>query len=124
MAENYDQLVAYFDGTLLSQAESLEVAFQAEDQDVFTIVLGFSGQTPSPRKVMVKIGSHLPKSGLEFDPYDAWLKGKKVVCVVQCLGSGLKLKSEGFIREPSAGASVGQSAKIGWEFHGGPGKFE
>ncbi len=124
MAELYDQAVLFLNGVLLTDNTDISLSFEGDDQDVMTIVKGWAGISPSPKKLMAKFGLVVSRSGPEFDLIGKFLNSEKVSLGVTLLSSGLKLVSEGFLRGPTMEFGVGQVAKAACEFHGEPKKPE
>ena len=119
----YDQIFVFKDGSLLSELTEIELTFEGDDQDVFTIVKGFAGQSPSPKKVMATLTNVVPTDGQEVDAFEATLQSKKVKIKFQFGGSGKSLTSEGFIRKPKLSAGVAKTVSQTFEFHGGAGTW-
>jgi hypothetical protein len=124
MAELYDQAVMFLNGALLTDNTTVSVSYEGDDQDVMTIPKGWAGITPSPRKLMVKFELLIPKDGPEFDLIGKFLNSEKVTLGLQLLGSGKKVTSDGYLRNPNMEFGVGQTAKISCEFHGEPKPLE
>ena len=121
--EIYDQAYVSIDGQLLEEATSVETNIENNDQDIFTLVKGFAGQTPSPKKRVTTVENVLLQSGFEFDfekaETESWIVELGVT-----LGSGAQLLSNGFIRNVRMSAGVGQSMAVTFEHHGEPSVFE
>jgi hypothetical protein len=119
----YDQIYCSKDGSLLQELTEIELTFDGDDQDVFTIAKGFAGQSPSPKKVMCTLTNVVPTDGQEVDAFEAALLSKKVKMKFQFGGSGKALTSEGFIRKPKLSAGVAKTVSQTFEFHGGAGTW-
>ncbi len=124
MAILYDQIYVQADGNLLVELTEIEMSLDGDDQDVFTIAKGWSGQTPSPKKVMATLTNVVPALGQEVDAFEKSLTSKKVKMRFQFGGNGKALSSEGFLRKPKLSAGVAKSVTQTFEFHGGPGTWK
>ena len=119
----YEQVYVSKDGALLVELTEIELSLDGDDQDVFTIAKGWSGQTPSPKKVMASLTNVVPTNGQEVDAFEAALLSKEVKMKFQFGGSGKSLTSKGFLRKPKISAGVAKTVTQTFEFHGGPGKW-
>ena len=121
----YGQMLILMDGILLVEAASCEVSNENKDQDVETLVKGFSGVTPSPDKTMIKVESFVPSTGFEVD-LQAREKARKVteISLVMLGSSGQKLNSRGFVRNVSVKSGVGQNSTVSFDFVGEPANFQ
>jgi hypothetical protein len=117
----YDQVFQYINGALLAENTTITLALEGQEQDVNTIVKGFSGQTPGPTKVVASCSNVIPISGFEVDTWNMQLNSVKVEMKFQFGGSGKALTSEGFIRGNKIEGGVGNTTGLDFEFHGGPG---
>lgn len=119
--QEYSQYVVYIDGLLLAENTEVDFGLEGDDQDVFTIVQGFSGQSTSPKKIVANFTDMVPLPGLAFDSFTAALEGRQVEVRFVQIGSGNTVTSQGFIRKPKITAGVGKASNNAYEFHGGPG---
>jgi hypothetical protein len=120
----YDQFYVSVDGQLLAENQELSISLEGDDQDVMTIVKGFAGETPSPKKVVVSLKNAVPSTGFEFDFWGAALRKSKHKLRLQSASTGKSLTSEGSFRKPKIEAGVGKSVQNDVEFHGGPGDWQ
>jgi hypothetical protein len=119
-AQVYDQLYIFWNGDLLQENTSAEIDLDGDDQDVLTIPKGWAGQTPSPKKTMVRLGNVVPPTGQEVDAWEYALTSKKGTMRVTSGATGKSITSEGFIRKPKLSAGVGKNVDQNFEFHGTP----
>lgn len=117
-AEIYGQMLASLNGALATEATTVSTALENTDQDVLTLAKGWAGQTPSPQKRVTKITAMVPIAGFEFDYEQKELDKEVVVLGLQLLGSGKKCEAEGFLRNVSIEAGVGQNLSVSFEHHG------
>lgn len=123
-ADIYDQAYVSLDGLLLGEATTISTSLEGDDQDVVTLVKGFAGQTPSPRKRVTSIENHVLTTGFEY-PFEKKQRDSVVVTMgVQLGGSGKKLATKGFLRNVKVEAGVGKSLMVSFEHHGEPAIFE
>lgn len=120
----YDQAYVFLNGQLLAEATSVETSIENQDQDVMTLVKGFAGQTPSPKKRTTRIDNVQTVSGFEFDFEGKELSSEVVELKVQLGGSGLSAVSNGFLRNVSVSSGVGQTMTVSFEHHGEPAAFQ
>jgi hypothetical protein len=96
---------------------------ESDDQDVLTIVKGFAGQTPSPKKTVASLKNVVPPAGFEFDAFQKQNDSEIVELKLQSALTGVSLTASGFIRKSKISAGVGKTAMLDFEFHGGAGTF-
>jgi hypothetical protein len=120
----YDQVFAFIDGKLLTESTSVAVELQGDDQDVMTIVKGWSGVSPSPKKIMVSFENVVPVTGFEFDPMTSFNSTTIHELLLVLGAAGKQLKSTGLVRAPKVNAGVGQTTTLSFEFHGTPDTFK
>tara|TARA_B100001123_G_C15073043_1_gene932381 strand:+ start:313 stop:690 length:378 start_codon:yes stop_codon:yes gene_type:complete len=120
----YDQAYIFLNGQLLAEATSVESSIENQDQDVMTLVKGFAGQTPSPKKRTTRCDNVQTVAGFEFDFEQKEIDSEVVELKVQLGGSGLSAVSNGFIRNVSISSGVGQTMTVSFEHHGEPAIFE
>lgn len=120
----YDQFYVFADGSLLVENQTIELSLESDDQDVMTIVKGFAGQTPSPKKIMASFQNVIPSEGFEFDAMAYQLYSTPTTFRFQSAATGKSLISTGFIRKAKVSAGVGKTTEQTFEFHGGPGLFQ
>lgn len=120
----YDQLFVYRNGQLLAENTSVKLNLDGQDVDVFSIVKGFCGQTPTPKKVIAMLSNVVPATGFEVDTWNDELNSVVNEWKFQFGGSGIALTVEGFARGNAIEAGVSASASIDFEVHAGPGAWE
>ncbi len=120
----YTADVGYIEGILLAQNTSIKVSLETPDEDVATIPLGWDGESPGPRKVVITFENASPASGDDFDAWEAALNATYVEVMVQQTGTGKTLKTSGYLRSPSRDSGVGKAVNQNFEFHGKPAKWE
>lgn len=120
----YDQVFAWIDGKLLAENTSVSVEQQGDDQDVMTVVKGFAGVSPSPKKTMVSFENVVPIVGFEFDAFKSFNETSFHVLRLQLGGSGKQLNTKGVVRAPKMGSGTGQTTTLSFEFHGAPARFQ
>lgn len=115
--------VAYIDGKLLAHATNIKCNLITPDEDVQTIVLGWDGESPGPRKVEANFDLVNPTD----EDYNFWqgaLKASKVEARFQRTTDGKTLTSSGYLRSPTRDSGVGKAGTSTIEFHGGPADWE
>lgn len=122
-AEIYDQCYVFLDGILLGEATTIETTLEGDDQDAITLVNGWSGQTPSPKKRVTKVENMVLTTGMEYPFEEKSLDSVQVQCALQLGGSGKKCMNKGFLRGVSLAGGVGQPLKVTFEHHGEPAIF-
>ena len=124
--QHYDNVFPYL-FPIGALAHSTSVAFNTEnkDVDVETIFLDFSGTSPSPKKTMIKVDLADPVSGSILDQLQE-LELNSTICTMKLAkrGTTKQMKVDGFVRQVGGTSGVGEMAKISFEFHARPGKFE
>ena len=120
----YGQYYVRWNGVLLQENHQLEITLEGDDQDVFTLVKGWSGQTPSPKKVMAALTNVVPPEGQEVDAFFEAITSSKGEMRFEESNTGRTLISQGFIRKAKISGGVGKTAEQSFEFHGGPGIFQ
>ncbi len=114
----YDQIYPSINGVLLSEATTVKLEYEGDDQDILTLAKGWAGQTPAPRSIKVTIDEFVPRTGFEFDFIKKYLNSEIVTLGLQFGGSGVKMTSDGFLRTPGVEAGAGQSTKATIMFKG------
>jgi hypothetical protein len=116
--EIYDQALAYLDGQLLGEVTNIDTTIDGEDKIVKTIAKGYAGVTPVPRMRMTKIDSMILSSGMEYAVERAVLENRKVELGIQFAGSGVSIKSLGFLKNVNIVVGVDESSKLSFEHSG------
>lgn len=119
----YDQVYVFIDGALLSEALTVATGIESDDQDVATMVKGFSGVSPGPQRRTVKVESAVPSSGFEY-PFEKKYKDRSVVEIkLQSGSTGKSMVSSGFFTNVNVDAGVGKATTVSFEFKGEPSIF-
>lgn len=121
----YGQFFPYVSGKLLSEASSVDFGNENKDQDVETLVKDFSGITPGSDKMMITVKLHEPTVGSDLATLQRLERDKEILpFALQQTGGGLKLNSQGFIRNVSGSSAVGANSESTCQFVGTPAIFE
>lgn len=120
----YDQLFTYKNGKLLAENVTVKLQLDGQDVDVFTLVKGFSGRTPSPKKVVATLSNVIPATGFEVDTWNDEINAVISEWKFQFGGSGLSLTVEGMVDGNAIEAGVSANAGIDFTVHAGPGSWE
>jgi hypothetical protein len=115
----YGQFVIEYDGETMAETTSIEVMLDGDDQDVFTLLKGFAGQSSSPKKVVINLTDAIPD--IDYWHTKVWndcLTGRAVAARVWRVGDASSLSSKGFIRKPKLNSGVGKPSENSYEFHG------
>ena len=115
--------VAYINGKLLAHATNIKINLETPDTDVETIVLGYDGKSPGPRKVQATIDSVNPTNP-DYDTWTSALQCEEVEMMFQQTMSGKTLKSTGYLQAPNRDSGVGKASTGTIEFHGKPATWE
>lgn len=105
MAAVYDNIFAYVDGKLLSENTKVTLAGEPDDQIVDTTVKGFSGISPTAKRLRISLENVSPPTGDEVPWFERYFKSTPVEVKLQ-KGNGEKLTTNGFIQSPSTTAGV------------------
>lgn len=112
----YGQLYAYFDGALCTDAIKCVVKYEGEDQEVSTLVKGFAGISPGPKKLIVSYNGAVP-TGDTFctKVIKAFLNSAEVPIRVVSV-AGQKIETTGFVRPgPQWSAGAGETSMLDFE---------
>lgn len=112
----YTNAVVYLDGAILAEAQSIKVDRETGSQETNTIVKGWAGVTPGASKTKVSVENAVPSADFEVDPGRFMKTNKEVELTIFC--AGRTLTSKGVILSDSFNYSVGQDAKLSFEFVG------
>lgn len=119
----YDNIYVYMDGLLLQENTEVQISWEGDDQDIFTLVKGFAGISPSPKKIVVQLTNMAPPTGSEFNAAKAFIESTKHTLKLQKGATGEVIESEGFVRTPQTTAGVGKVTNENYSFHGEPKYF-
>jgi hypothetical protein len=120
----YTLVYLYFDGQLLAENTTVEVALDSDAPDVMTTVKEWCGITPAPILTTITANNVIPRTGAEYD-FEKQMKARaEVELTVQESGSGKKLTTRGYVRNVSRSAGVGQTTAYNFTFKGTPATFE
>lgn len=119
----YTPDVAYLDGKLLAHATNIKTNLITPDEDVQTIVLGWDGESPGPRKIEATFDLVNPTDE-DFNFWEAAMNATKVEARFQRTGDGKSCTSSGYLRSPQRDSGVGKAGTSTVEFHGGPALWE
>ena len=114
----YDNIYVWMDGLLLQEATELQISWEGDDQDIFTLVKGYAGISPAPVKMVVQLTNMAPPTGSEFNAPKAFIEKTKHTLKLQKGATGEVIESEGFIRAPQITAGVGKVTNETYAFHG------
>lgn len=120
----YGQYVAYLDGILLANNTSIDTTLETPDEPVVTVVLGFAGVTPGARKRTADFENVCPAAGEDYDFEAAANSCADVELMLQQVGSGKKMVSEGKIQNVKRAGGAGRTAGVSFHFEGTPAIFE
>lgn len=108
MAAVYDNIFSYIDGKLLGEATKVTIAGEPDDQIVDTLVNGFSGVSPTAKRLRVTIESVSPPTGDDVPWFERFFKTTQVEVKLQKGATGEKITTKGFIQNPNTTAGVSQ----------------
>ena len=120
----FAQYAVSANGAVLFNTQTIKLKMDGKDTDVETILGGWSGITPSPKKISIDVEGAIP-AGADFD-LDAFQKfqdSEILNLTVTSLGNGKSLSSSGFVRDPELDAGVGKQSTLKFSFMGGPATF-
>lgn len=106
----YSKFSTFLGGTLLAQAQQVDVSEDEGWEDIVTIELGLAGWSPGAPMVQLKIDSAIPRVGPEFDFRAAKRKGTLLDVVVFC-GKD-KLKTKGIIKTVQSTGGAAKASQI------------
>lgn len=119
--QQYTNATIYVDGSLLSEAASVQVTRNNNDQPVTTIARGFAGVSKGAAVTEITVESAVPSADFELNP-DKYMETSKEV-EVTVFAAGRTLTSKGFIMSDSFQYGVNQSSSLSFQFMGGPAKW-
>ena len=114
----YDNIFVFMNGVLLQENTQVQISWEGEDQDIFTLAKGFAGQSPSPKKLVVQLTNMAPPTGSEFDAPAAFISSAIQVCKLQKGATGQTIEFECFVRSPATSAGVAQVTNENFSLHG------
>jgi hypothetical protein len=114
----YDNIYVFMNGVLLQESTQVQISWEGDDQDIFTLVKGFAGISPSPVKIVIQLTNVAPPTGSEFDAPGAFIAKTKQVCKLQKGATGETIEVECFVRAPATSAGVGQVTNENYSLHG------
>ena len=105
MAAVYGNVFANIDGKLLCENTKVTLAGEPDDQIVDTTVKGFSGISPTAKRLRISLENVSPPTGDEVPWFERYFKSTPVE--VRLLRTdGMKLTTKGFVQSPSTTAGV------------------
>lgn len=108
----------FIDGQLLAEELNVDIDFQTGNQIVTTQYKGFAGVSPGAKRTMITVKNAIPKSGLEYNAYDAAKNNTPVEFVI--FAAGNKRTSTGFIMNVKESFGVDTPSSIDFDFEGDP----
>jgi hypothetical protein len=120
----YDQLFGYLGGSLLVENTSLEISYEGENGIVITTALGYDGESPNAKFMVVNFENVHPPAGFTFDVESAFLDTTEVEFKAQSGASGKQLVTKGFIQPIKTSSGVGKVTSTNFAFRGKAAKFE
>ncbi len=123
-ADIYETYYLTLDGVTLFEGTSLSIQGQGEDQDVFSTLKGWSGQSLAPRKTVINFEMNVPSSGAEIDVFKRWNAGAIIPYEVTGALSGKRYAGDCVIRNPKLDSGVGKTSVISAELHAAGSQFE
>jgi hypothetical protein len=123
-ADIYETYYLTLDGITSFENTSIELTGQGEDQDVFSTLKGWCGQSLAPRKTMISFEMNVPSSGPEIDVFKRWNAGAIVPFEVTGALNGKRYAGDCVIRNPKLSAGVGKTSVISAELHAAGSQFE
>lgn len=118
----YTNATVYVDGSLLSEAASVQVERDSNSQLVNTIARGFAGVSPGAAITKISVSNAVPAADFELNPGKFLLANKEVEVTV--FAGGRTLTSKGFIMSDSFQYSTGSSSELSFQFTGGPSDWQ
>lgn len=120
----YDQLYIFLNGSLLAENTSIDVSYEGENQAVLTTVQGYTGESPSPKMLVITADNVVPPTGFEVDYFQKFLDTEEVEIKAQSGATGESLISKGYLQAPKVSSGVGKVTTVSFGFRGKPAKFE
>lgn len=114
----YDNIFVYMNGLLLQENTQVQISWEGDDQDIFTLAKGYAGISPAPVKTVIQLTNMAPPTGSEFDAPAAFISKAKQVCKLQKGSTGQTIEVECFVRAPATSAGVGQVTNENFSLHG------
>jgi len=112
---NFDRFFIIGQGQALGYIESYTLKYDGKDIPVSTLLEELAGKTKVPKKITLSATSFVPDSGFGgFDVIKLYLSGDFVSFEFKA-ASGLSMKTDGWIDEPSISVSATDSTKLTFE---------